>query len=171
MIGQALRRTVAVLATAVALAIGLASCSDGPEFADRSAVVKVGSAGTSYRVTSCGLDGQTVFLVAETPDGAVLQAVLGLADDGATGVSASTGVTIDEDPTATDSRSAAFGPEAWDRRGSAGDPPGTVTAAALRGSRIQFSGTIDRVDAQDQVLPNTDPLPFSVDARCDEAES
>jgi hypothetical protein len=149
------------------VAIGvLASCGRG-EFEDRTAVVEVGADRQTYQVDSCGLDDQTIFLVARSPSGAILQAVVGLEDDDATGIVASSGATVDLDPTSTDTRVAAFGAEAWERRGSSGEPPGSVDAARLRGSRIQLSGEAADVDALDRPVAGRDPQPFSIDARCD----
>jgi hypothetical protein len=155
-----------------ALAAGTAAssfvgCGRG-EFEDRTAVVELGAARQTYAVASCGLDGQTVFLVARAPDGAVLQAVLGLEDDGATGVPASTGVSVDADPQRTDTRVAAFGAEAWSRRGEVGVPPGEITSARLRGSRVQISAQAVPVDADDRPLARTERVVLRVDARCDE---
>jgi len=145
--------------------VGLAGC--GGEFEDRTAVVEIGGSRQTYQVDSCGLDGETVFLVARAPDGSVVQGVLGLADDGATGVTPSTGLTIDLKPDTDDTRVAAVGQEAWERRGAAGPPPGAIAAARLRGSRLQFDGEVVDVDAFDRPVPGAEPQPFSVDARCD----
>ena len=166
---QAWRRLVAILATAVVAVSGLVGCGTD-EFADRSAVVKLGGSTVPYDVSACGLDGQTVFVVAEAPDGALLQGVMGLEEDDKTGIPESTGVTVDLDPATDDSRVAAFGPEAWERRGSTGPPPGSIASARLRGSRIQFSGTVVPVDADDQPVGGGDGQDFSVDARCDQVE-
>ncbi|MGN6696430.1 MAG: hypothetical protein ACTHN0_19785, partial [Aquihabitans sp.] len=124
----------------------------------------------SYEVDSCGLDHQTVFVVARADDGAIVQGVMGLEDDDKTGIPASTGISIDLDPSSDATRVAAFGAEAWERRGSTGTPPGSISAARLRGSRIQFSGTAVPVDADDVAIPSGAPQPFSLDARCDAAE-
>lgn len=164
-----LRRAVALAATLLAAAVGLVGCARG-EFEDRTAVVQVGGQRDTYAVTSCGLDRQTVFLVARADGGAVLQAVVGLEDDDAAGIPASTGVTIDADLTSEETRVAAFGAEAWARRGSTGPPPGTIGSARLRGSRIQVSGDAVPVDADDRPRPDGEPVAFSVDARCDEAD-
>ena len=113
------RRFVAVVATALALVVGLTGlggCSRS-EFEDRTAVVVLDGSRETYEVQACGLDGQTVFVVAEAPGGAVLQGVMGLEDDDKTGVPASTGLTVDLDPTSTETpRGAGSGP----RPGNAG---------------------------------------------------
>jgi hypothetical protein len=170
MTAQAWRRRIAIVATAVAAAGGLVGCGKD-EFADRSAVVKLGGSTVTYDVEACGLDRQTVFVLAEAPDGALLQGVMGLEEDDKTGIPESTGVTVDLDPATEDSRVAAFGPEAWERRGSTGPPPGSIASARLRGSRIQFSGTVVSVDADDQPVGAAGgEQGFSVDARCDQVE-
>lgn len=150
-------------------AVLLAACGRN-EFEDRSAVVVLGGERSAYEVDSCGLDGRTVFLVAHGSDGAVLQGVMGVRKDHKTGIRASTGLTVDLEPTSTETRVAAFGAESWARRRSTGSPPGTITSARLRGSRIQFAGTVVPVDANDVVRPDGTPQRFSVDARCDRAE-
>lgn len=172
-----LRRALAVLATAVALVVGLGGCSQDAEVVDRTATVQLGGAEQVYDVDSCGLDGETVFLVARSPGGAILQVVMGLdpdeveaaAEDGAEldGTIASSGLTVDLQASAEDTRVAAFGPEAWARRDGSGTPPGTVSSARLRGSRVQLSGSVQAVDATDRLLPGAEPQPFRVDGRCD----
>lgn len=140
------------------------------EFKDRTAVVVIGGSRETFVVDSCGLDGRTVFLVARSSGGSVLQGVMGVRKDHKTGVRTSTGLTVDLDPASADTRVAAFGAESWSRRGSAGPAPGTITAARLRGSRIQFSGEVVPVDANDLVVPGAVGERFSVDARCDRAQ-
>jgi len=163
------RASLALAGAALVLAGALAGCSR-KDFEDRTAVISVGGSSQTYQVDSCGLEDQTVFVVARADDGAIVQAVMGLEDDDATGVPASTGLTIDLDPSSDDSRVAAFGAEAWERRGSVGAPPGSISSAKLRGSRIQFSGDVVPVDARDVPVPNGEAQRFSLDARCDEAE-
>jgi hypothetical protein len=163
-------RRTAVLAGLVVMVIAGASGCAKDDFADRSAVVTIGGSRQTYEVESCGLDKQTVFVVARADDGAILQGVMGLEKDDKTGVPASTGVTVDLDPSSEDTRVAAFGAEAWERRGSAGKAPGSISSAKLRGSRIQFSGDVVPVDANDVPVPDGTPDRFSVDARCDEVE-
>jgi hypothetical protein len=163
------RRTLALAALVVLVVTGAVGCAKD-DFADRSAVVTIGGSRQTYDVESCGLDEQTVFVVARADDGAILQGVMGLEDDDKTGVPASTGVTVDLDPSSPDTRVAAFGAEAWERRGSTGSPPGSIASAKLRGSRIQFSGDVVPVDADDVPIPDGKAERFSVDARCDEVE-
>jgi hypothetical protein len=160
---------VVVVTMVAALTVSVAGCGRG-EFADRSAVVDVGGSRQTYQVDSCGLDGSTIYLVARAPDGAVLQAVVGLEEDLATGIVASTGVSVDADPQRTDTRVAAFGAEAWERRGSTGSPPGTVSSARLRGSRIQISAQAVAVDALDRPVAGAEPTALRVDARCDQQD-
>jgi hypothetical protein len=150
----------------VAVTMVSAGCGLG-EFEDRTAVVELGGSTTTYEVDACGLDQRTVFVVARAGDGAVLQAVVGLEPESDDGVAASTGLTLDAEPETSDTRLAAFGAEAWERRGSTGPPPGTVGSARLRGSRIQLDGLAVPVDARDRPVPGGEGVPFSVDARCD----
>jgi hypothetical protein len=166
---RCLRRTALALVIGVALVGGTAGCARN-EFADRTAVVTIAGKAADYDVASCGLDGQTLFVVARADDGAVVQAVVGLADDDATGIPASSGITVDRDPTTETSRVAAFGAESWERRGKAGTPPGTVRSARLRGSRIQLAATAVAVDAQDRPVDRAEPVYLSFDARCDETD-
>lgn len=163
--GATLALVVAVVALGAAV---LAGCSRD-DFEDRTAVVTLGGGDQAFSVDACGRDGETVFVVARADDGAVAQVVLGLDADGA-GVPDSSGLTVDADPTGSDTRVAAFGTESWARRGGAGDPPGTVEAAALRGSRIQLSGEVVPVDGDDRPVAGAEPTRFSFDARCDEQD-
>lgn len=141
------------------------ACSrDG--FEDRTATVQVDGSSTGYEVDACGLDGSTLFVVARSSGGSVLQAVVGLEDDGETGVPASTGLTVSDG----DVDLAAFGAESWARRGEAGDPPGRITEARLRGSRIQVEGRVAPLDADGGVAVEGAALPFALDARCDERD-
>lgn len=157
-------RAALVVALATSVLVGCAQ----EEFVDKTAEVTLGGDQRTYEVESCGLDGQTIFLVARADDGAVLQAVVGLEDDDETGIPASTGVTVDLDPQRTDTRYAAFGPEAWERRGAQGAVPGSVGSARLRGSRIQVSAQAVPVDADDRPVDRAEPTDLTVDARCDE---
>lgn len=156
--------------TIVASLSTVASGCGRSEFDDRTAVVDVGGSRQTYQVDSCGLDGTTIYLVGRAPDGAVLQAVVGLEDDLATGIVASTGVSVDADPQRTDTRVAAFGAEAWERRGATGPPPGSVSSARLRGSRIQLSAQAVAVDSLDRPVAGAEPVGLRVDARCDERD-
>ncbi|HRW37378.1 MAG: hypothetical protein KDB04_08555 [Acidimicrobiales bacterium] len=161
--------TAALVAGVVALVVGTAGCAR-EEFPDRTAEVRVGGDRRTYQVVSCGLDEHTAFLVARADDGALLQAVVGLEDDDATGVPASTGLTVDLRPERTDTRIGAFGAEAWARRGEGGAAPGEVRSARLRGSRIQLTADAVGLDEADRPLPSAEPQPVSVDARCDERD-
>jgi hypothetical protein len=164
------RRLAALAALAISVpAAGLAGCAKS-EFEDRTADIAIGGSSQTYQIDACGLDGETVFLVARADDGAIVQGVMGLEDDDRTGIPESTGLTVDLDADADDSRVAAFGAEAWERRGSSGPPPGSISSAKLRGSRIQFSGTVVPVDADDVPVANGRSDSFSVDARCDEVD-
>ena len=167
---MAVRRLAAIVATAIALVAALAGCGKD-EFADRSAVISIGGSSQTYAVRSCGLDHQTVFVVARAPDGAVVQGVMDLRKDDKTGIRTSTGMTVDLDPHTDTTRLAAFGAGSWRRRGKTGPAPGTISTAHLHGSRIQFSGRAVPVDAQDQPVSEGKAERFSIDARCDEVDS
>src|SRR5690606_38491816 len=107
------------------------------------------------------------FVVGRSGSGEILQAVVALGDDGATGVPDATGVTFD---VGADTY-AAFGPTAWSRRAGAGAVPGRISWARLRGARIQLAAGAEPVDAEGR--PRTgaaDPVRFDVDARCDERD-
>ena len=54
----------------------------------------------------------------------------------------SSGLTFSDDGISL----AAFGAESWSRRRAPGAPPGSITSARLRGSRIQISGDAVPVD-------------------------
>ena len=155
-------------ALVLALAWAVVGCA-GDEFEDRTALVAVDGAEVRYAVDACGRDGETVFVVARADDGSVVQAVLGLDADGE-GDPASSGITVDADPGREDTRVAAFGPASWSRRDGPGVAPGTVTSAALRGSRIQLAGEVVAVDASDAAALDAEPVGFSFDARCDEQD-
>jgi hypothetical protein len=121
---------------------------------------------TTYELDSCGLDETTLFVVGRSSDGSVLQAVVGLEDDGTTGIPAATGLSV----SSGDEDLAAFGPESWARREGEGAPPGEIRAASLRGSRIQVAGGVEPVDAEGApTVPGT-LLDVTVDARCDDQE-
>lgn len=147
------------------LGTAAAGCSrDG--FEDRTAVVEVDGSTTTYEIEACGLDGETLFVVGRSSGGSVLQAVVGLEDDGSTGVPASTGVSVSEG--ATDL--SAFGAESWARRGEAGEAPGSISEAGLRGSRIQVEGSFATLAADGSAAVDGASLPFALDARCDERD-
>lgn len=148
---------------ALVLASGVASgCSREPAFEDRTARVTVDGDTTTFEIDSCGKDGETVFVVGRTTDGAVLQAVVGVEDDGETGVPASTGLTVTE----VDRPVSAFGEEAWARQRETGAPPGEIRTARVRGARIQAAGEAQPVDVAGDPT-SADPVPFTLDARCD----
>ena len=159
---------VLVVVGIVVLGAALVGCGRD-DFEDRTAVVTLGGGDQRFSVDACGRDGETVFVVARADDGAVAQVVLGL-DPADAGVPSSSGITVDADPATTDTRVAAFGVASWDRRGGAGDPPGAIEAAALRGARIQLSGEVVPVDGEDRPVPGGASTRFSFDARCDEQD-
>lgn len=137
-------------------------CSREPGFEDRTAQLTLDGDTTRFTVDDCGKDGETVFLVGRSDDGAVLQAVVGVEDDGETGVVTSTGFTLTELPEPV----AAFGDESWARQGETGAAPGAVASARVRGARIQAAGDAQPVDVAGDPTSG-DPVPFRLDARCD----
>jgi hypothetical protein len=149
----------------VVLAGSAAGCGRD-EFEDRTARVSVDGRTTTYEVVSCGLDDTTLFVVGESKEGSVLQAVVGLEDDGSTGVPDATGVSVSAD--AVDL--SAFGPASWARREGVGDPPGEIASAQLKGSRIQVGGRLVPLDPDGAVAVTGSELAFSLDARCDERD-
>lgn len=167
-------RRVPALASCVAsmtvLAITLVAGCGRDEFDDRTARVALGGRTTTFELDSCGLDGTTAYVVGRTGDGTVLQAVVGVEDDGTTGVPASTGLTV----SARDADAmGAFGAEAWARRGEGGEPPGRITSARIRGSRIQAEGEAVPVDDDGRPLDRpapANPVDVSLDARCDDPD-
>lgn len=160
------RSVAALLAAAVALAT-LSACG-GNEFEDRTATVDIAGRTTTFTLDSCGLDETTLFVVGRSSGGDVLQAVVGLDDDVATGVIESTGLTVTDEGRDL----AAFGPEAWDRRAGAGPVPGAITEASLRGARIQARGTLVSIDESVSGDPELgdQELAFTLDARCDDQD-
>lgn len=155
------------MAVAAAVALGgvaLAGCG-GDEFEDRTAIVDVDGQTTTFEITTCGLDGTTAFVVGYSEGGEILQAVVGVEeDDLEAGVPASTGVTVTEG----EGDLAAFGAEAWSRRGESGPAPGSIADARIRGARIQADGRFAVTDADGNVAEG--PL-FRFDARCDDRDS
>lgn len=164
----AARRTLPV-ALVAGLVFGTAACG-GSGFEDRTAEVTLHERTITYEVDSCGLDGDTAFVVGRSSGGSVVQAVIGVADEDGTGVPEATGLTIYDDNVT----SGAFGTEAWNRRGEAGAAPGEITDASVTGSRIRARGTvitltdegtlIDPTAAADDQASATE---FTFDARCD----
>lgn len=135
-------------------------------FADRTAVITTGGRSTTYTVDSCGLDGDTVFLVGRAPDRSVVQAVIASEGEGevvALEISGLTFGTVDE-------TWAAFGPDAWTRRQGPGSAPGGLDSGWVRGSRVQVDGTAERLDRHDRVLERSDDAGFTLEARCDELD-
>lgn len=156
------RLAVALAALVVAATAG---CGREPAFEDRTARVTVAGRTTTFEVDACTLDGTTAYVVGRSEGGAVLQAVVGVEDDGTTGVPASTGITVASAP-GDDPSVAAFGPEAWARRGEDGTPPGTIDEARIRGARIQAAGQAQPVDDEDRPI-GAQRLALDLDARCD----
>ncbi|MFN8017457.1 MAG: hypothetical protein U0P45_04965 [Acidimicrobiales bacterium] len=163
---RSVRRILAVAATVLVSIGGLGGCGRH-EFEDRTAIVTVGDARTSFSLDDCGRDGQTIYVVGRADDGSMFQAVMGLRKDKVTAVERSTGFTLDADPQRSDTRVGAFGVEAWERKGGTGAAPGRIDSARLRGSRIQFDGQAVPLDASDREVPGAEPAHFSFDARCD----
>ncbi len=166
------------------LGAGTTSGCGRSEFEDRTAQLTVGDVTSTLELDSCGLDGSTIFVVGRGPGNVVLQAVVGLADDGETGVAASTGLTVDggrwvqESPNSAVLADAlgASGAESWERRGQSGRVPGSITSAVLRGARIQVAGRLEPLDASTGLpiaasVDQARPVPFRLDARCDETSS
>lgn len=151
---------------AVVLLVAAGACSREPAFADRTARLTVGDRTTTFTVDACGLDGQTFRLAARAESGAVLQAVVGVEDDGETGVPESTGITVFGYEQIDLS---AFGDESWARRGMGGEAPGEVTSARIRGARIQASAEAVAVDADERPLGDA-TYTVRLDARCDEED-
>lgn len=161
-------------------AVSLVGCSRN-EFEDRTARLTVGDTTSTVQLDSCGLDGTTVFIVGRAPGDVVLQAVVGVEDDGRTGVVTSTGLTVEgggwlqEAPNSgvlADSVGAS-GAESWERRGQTGRPPGSITSADVRGARIQVAGELEPLDVTTGRPIASSPddarsLPFRLDARCDD---
>lgn len=149
----------------VAALVALAACGREPGFEDRTARVTIDGRTTTFTVDGCLRDGRTAYVVGRAEDGSTVQAVVGLEEDLATGVPASTGISVagrGDTPSV-----AAFGPEAWARRGEEGAPPGTIASARVKGSRIQATGEAPTVDADDR--PDGEAtLSLGFDARCDE---
>lgn len=156
------RRAGAVLLSLVLVAN---ACSrDG--FEDRTAVVEVGDQTVHFEIDSCGLDETTLFVVGRSDAGEVLQAVVGLEDDGSTGDPAATGATVEVGPDTY----AAFGSISWSLREGPGSAPGSIAWSRLRGARVQLSGDAELVDEADRPVTGADArsVPLRLDARCDE---
>lgn len=171
------------VATSIVLllvASGAAGCSRS-EFQDRTAQLTVGDTTSTVELDSCGLDGSTVFIVGRGPGDLVLQAVVGVGDDGRTGVTASTGITLEGGGWVEEAPNSAVlagsigasGAESWERRGQTGRAPGAITSAAVRGARIQVEGRLEPLDVTTgrPIATTADDalvIPFRLDARCDD---
>lgn len=147
--------------------VGLAAVGCGREasFPDRTARVTLDDDTTTFVVDACLLDGRTAYVVGRAEDGRVVQAVVGVEDDRETGVPDSTGITVTDGDTGV----AAFGEEAWARRGETGIPPGAITSARIRGARIQAEGRTSPTGADDRPLAGP-TMELTFDARCDERD-
>lgn len=154
------RRPLAALAV---LLVAAGACGREPAFEDRTAEVTLDGRTTTFTIDTCGLDGRTAFVVGRSDDGDVVQAVVGVEDDGETGVPASTGISVIADD---GSAHAAFGAESWTRRGGEGDPPGAIDSARVRGARIQAEGRAEPVDGDDRPTGG-EAVDLVLDARCD----
>lgn len=145
----------------------LSACG-GDDLEDRTATVAIGERTTTFTIESCGLDETTLFVVARSSGGDVLQAVVGLEDDLTTGLIDSTGLTVTDEGNDL----AGFGKEAWARREGVGPPPGAITEANLRGSRIQARGRLVGLDDTVAGTPElgTQEMAFTLDARCDDQD-
>jgi len=156
-----------VVVVALALVAGLPAGCGKEEFQDRTAVVTLDGRRSTYVLDdgTCGLDGETAFVLGRSEGGSVLQAVVGVdPDDPGRTVPDASGITVSDG--AVDL--AAFGAEAWERRGRIDPAPGTVERAAIRGARIQLRGTAVPLDASGAVTdPEAAPVEITLDARCD----
>ncbi|HYI60502.1 MAG TPA: hypothetical protein VEW93_01705 [Acidimicrobiales bacterium] len=162
------RRTPVVTAlVGTALVAALAGCGREPSFEDRTARLAVDGQVTTFEVDGCLLDGQTAYVAGHDADGSTVQAVIGVEVDGTTGVPASTGISVAG--TGDVPSVAAFGPEAWQRRGEDGDPPGRIATAGIRGSRLRASGDAALVGPDDRPR-RTGTVELTFDARCDETD-
>lgn len=154
------------IGVALVAALLVGACSREVAFPDREARVDHGGRTTTFTLDSCGLDGTTAFLVGRTESGIVLQAVVGVEDDGETGVPRSTGFEVIGDADVDGGGYGAFGEEAWDRREETGTPPGEITSARIRGARIQVEGRAVTLDPDGRPQGGT-LTEVSLDARCD----
>lgn len=117
-----------------------------------------------FALDSCGLDGSTLFVVGRSDAGEILQAVVGMEDDEATGQPAATGFTFEVDSLTY----GAFGATAWERRNGRGEPPGEISRATMRGARIQLAGSAELVGDGRVTGDPSSSLVVALDARCDE---
>lgn len=153
------------MALAAASAVLATGCGAG-EFEDRTAKVTISDRTTTYEVESCGLDGDTAFVVGRSSGGSVLQLVVGVSDEDGTGVPETTGfTTYDEGVTL-----GAFGEEAWRRRDQSGPPPGQIEEAGVTGSRIRLEARAVALDDDGTLPDGAAPgaeVALSIDSRCD----
>ena len=158
-----------MLLALTAAGLTLSAGCGGSGFEDRTAEVTISDRTTTYDVESCGLDGDTAFVVARSSGGSVLQAVVGVADEEGTGVPEATGFTTVDDGVTL----GAFGAEAWRRRGEDGPPPGSIEEADVTGSRIRLEAGAVPLE-EDGTLPSGDvpaaEVSITIDSRCDAPE-
>lgn len=157
--------TLLLPAVGIIVALVLASCGKD-DFPDRQAIVEVDGRSTTFQleVETCGLDGDTVFVLGHADGGAVLQAVVGVDPDDPTDAEpAASGITVSDGPIDL----GAFGADAWKRRGEEGDAPGVVTDVAIRGARVQLEGEAVELDDTGQPSGTEREARISLDARCD----
>lgn len=157
---------VAATASLLLAALAVGCSRDG--FEDRTAVVTAGDRTVRFQVDSCGLDDSTLFVVGRSDADEILQAVIGLQDDGSTGDPDATGLTVE----VGEDTYAAFGATSWERRDGTGAAPGSISWSRLRGARIQLSAEAEPVadDGLPLADPNADPVRVDLDARCDERD-
>lgn len=152
-------------ALGIAVALMLVGCGK-EDFPDRQAIVEVDGRSTTFALEAetCGLDGDTVFVLGHAEGGAVLQAVVGVDPDDPTDADpAASGITVSDGPVDL----GAFGVDAWKRRGGDGDAPGAVIDVAIRGARIQLEGEAVELDTTGQPTGTERQAMISLDARCD----
>ena len=154
-----------VLALTAVLLVASTACSK-ESFEDRTAVVDVDGASTTFTLDTCGLDDTTVFVVGRSTGGATLQVVVGVEEeDHEAGIPDLTGISV----TDADSDRVAFGSGAWSQRDETSRPPGRIDEARIRGARIQVSGAFETLEPSATPSDTAGTLtPFSFDARCDE---
>lgn len=126
--------------------------------ADNTAEVSVDGADESvFTLEACGVDEDTLLVLGRDEEDRVLQVAVGVVaeDDRFVAVDDEVGVSIDGDGSSVVS----FTPRAWDKRGGAGDAPGSITSVELRGSRLSIS-------AQAESAPGT-TVQVDIESRCD----
>lgn len=169
-------------AVALLLAFVATSCGGSDAPAADQAIIRTGNREVTVDLTSCGIDGDTIFLVGER-DGVVLQLVVGAEQVGEEEVDgeivpvlegdpAATGVTVDFG--GTGDILGAFGDVAYERAdGPDGQQPGEIGEVRLEGSHIVVTVRAQPVDETGvaRVDTNVEPTPITVDANCPETES